>query len=282
MRGVRVFYDQFEQTSLWGQDLVEALDRVYRLDSTFVVMFISLAYRDKEWTRHERRSALSAALASPDEYVLPARFDSAELPGLRPSIGYVSLQDVAPTALGEVIVAKLRKRGVYVHEGILRLSQGGYLGWRVLARKYDPLSAQGAALFGRPLEQSRRTSAVRRTIAVQCTLRSHHSPRPTSSTRVCSSTHPHSRGSRRSDYLLHRTAAGLANTTGHHKENRLRMVQVKKLGHSVCSVCCPAGGSLLPPQYRAPRLRHGSPRIARYQACPCGSDEIFADHRDAS
>ena len=90
MRGVRVFYDQFEQTSLWGQDLVEALDRVYRLDSTFVVMFISLAYRDKEWTRHERRSALSAALASPDEYVLPARFDSTELPGLRPSIGYVS------------------------------------------------------------------------------------------------------------------------------------------------------------------------------------------------
>jgi hypothetical protein len=28
--------------------------------------------------------------------------------------------------------------------------------------------------------------------------------------------------------------------------------------------------------------RHGSPRIARYQAYPCGSDEIFADHRECA
>src|SRR5436305_8002487 len=64
MRGARVFYDQFEQASLWGRNLVEELDRVYRLESVFVVMFISVAYRDKEWTRHERRSTLSAALKS--------------------------------------------------------------------------------------------------------------------------------------------------------------------------------------------------------------------------
>jgi len=32
--------------------------------------------------------------------------------------------------------------------------------------------------------------------------------------------------------------------------------------------------------YAGHGTRHGSPRIARYQAYPCGSDEIFADHSE--
>jgi len=44
-------------------------------------MFISKEYAEKPWTKHERRSDLSRALEE-DEYVLPARFDDTELPGL--------------------------------------------------------------------------------------------------------------------------------------------------------------------------------------------------------
>lgn len=84
--GVRVFYDEFEQVKLWGKDLVETLDEVFRLRSEFVIMFVSIAYKQNEWARHERRSALAAALQSKREYVLPARFDETELDGMPPSI----------------------------------------------------------------------------------------------------------------------------------------------------------------------------------------------------
>jgi len=37
-RGMRVFYDQDEQIDLWGKDLAEHFDRVYRIESRYCVM----------------------------------------------------------------------------------------------------------------------------------------------------------------------------------------------------------------------------------------------------
>lgn len=106
--GLKVFYDQDKDIAalLWGRDLVEVLDYVYRQGSRFCVMFISSDYAEKAWTRHERRSALARALDE-DEYVLPARFDDTELPGFRPTIGYVDLREIAPATLVDFILEKL-------------------------------------------------------------------------------------------------------------------------------------------------------------------------------
>lgn len=104
---VAVFYDKFEEVELWGKDLAEHLDRVYRTGAQFCVMFISRHYAEKMWTNHERRSALAAALQARKEYILPARFDATELPGVRPTIGYVNLADKTPEELGAMIVKKL-------------------------------------------------------------------------------------------------------------------------------------------------------------------------------
>jgi hypothetical protein len=106
--GLKVFYDQDKDiaASLWGSDLTETLDYVYREGSRFCVMFISTDYAEKSWTRHERRSALARALEE-DEYVLPAVFDDTELPGFRPTIGYVDLREIAPATLVEFILKKL-------------------------------------------------------------------------------------------------------------------------------------------------------------------------------
>src|SRR5207245_1386371 len=94
--GVIVFYDQYEQATLWGKDLAEHFDGVYRKQGRFCIMFISRHYADKMWTRHERRSALARALEERTEYVLPARFDDTEIPGLRPTIRYQDLTNFAP------------------------------------------------------------------------------------------------------------------------------------------------------------------------------------------
>lgn len=104
---VAVFYDRFEEVELWGKDLAEHLDWVYRTGAQFCVMFISKHYAEKMWTNHERRSALAAAIQARKEYILPARFDSTELPGVRPTIGYVNLAGKTPEELGAMIVKKL-------------------------------------------------------------------------------------------------------------------------------------------------------------------------------
>ena len=94
--GLSVFYDEFEQVSLWGKDLLEHFDSVYRNDGRYCVMFISKAYGESMWTRHERRSALARGLESNREYVLPARFDDSEILGVRPTTGYLDLRRLSP------------------------------------------------------------------------------------------------------------------------------------------------------------------------------------------
>lgn len=70
-------------------------------------MFISCHYAAKVWTRHEKRTALARAIAERTEYVLPVRFDGTEIPGLRPTVGYLDLREISPEQLGEKIRQKL-------------------------------------------------------------------------------------------------------------------------------------------------------------------------------
>jgi hypothetical protein len=109
--GVDVFYDRYEEATLWGKDLAEHLDFVYRSDARYCVMFLSQHYADKIWTNHERRAALARAVQDRQEYILPARFDSTEIPGIRPTIGYVDLSQKTAQKLGELILQKLGRSG---------------------------------------------------------------------------------------------------------------------------------------------------------------------------
>lgn len=107
--GRKVFYDQDEEIAptLWGRDLGEYLDYIYRQASRFCLMFISEDYATKAWARHERRSALARMIEDESDYLLPARFDNTELPGLRPTIAYVDLRQIAPAVLVEFVLKKL-------------------------------------------------------------------------------------------------------------------------------------------------------------------------------
>ena len=63
--GMTVFYDAYEQASLWGKDLTSHLDTIYRKNAQYCIVFISEAYVRKSWTRHEIRSALARAIEIP-------------------------------------------------------------------------------------------------------------------------------------------------------------------------------------------------------------------------
>jgi TIR domain len=101
---VRVFYDEFVKATLWGKDLYQHLETIYKDQATYFVVFVSEAYINKNWTKHELRQAQARSFASDREYILPLRVDDAVLPGLPPTIGYLDLRN---TTLEQVAVLLL-------------------------------------------------------------------------------------------------------------------------------------------------------------------------------
>ena len=110
--GVDVFYDKYEQVDLWGKDLYEHLSDVYHYKARYTVMFISRNYAEKLWPRHERKNAQARAFRENREYILPARFDDSEVPGLLETVGYLDLRNLSPAQLSEAICEKLVRSGV--------------------------------------------------------------------------------------------------------------------------------------------------------------------------
>lgn len=119
-RGVSVFYDLFEEADLWGKDLYVHLSDVYHNRARYTVMFISEAYASKLWTNHERKSAQARAFQEAQEYILPARFDHTDIPGVLSTVGYVSLKDRSPENLVSLITKKLVSSGGSVPTELVR------------------------------------------------------------------------------------------------------------------------------------------------------------------
>lgn len=109
-RGVKVFYDLYEESDLWGKNLYTRLQDVYQNQATYTVIFISQHYAKKAWTNHERESAQARAFKESTEYILPARFDDTEIPGVLMTTGYVDLRKKTPKELVDLIEKKLGRR----------------------------------------------------------------------------------------------------------------------------------------------------------------------------
>lgn len=109
--GVRVFYDLFEESSLWGKNLYDYLSEVYQDKALYTIMFISEHYAEKLWPTHERRAMQARAFQEHQEYILPARFDDTKIPGVLPTIGYISLSNRPPQEFVKLIHKKLINAG---------------------------------------------------------------------------------------------------------------------------------------------------------------------------
>jgi hypothetical protein len=106
--GFAVFYDSFYPETLWGKNLVEFFDDIYRKQARYCVMLISPEYRDRMWTQHERRSAQARALEERGrEYILPIVVAAAELPGMQPTTGYLNFSDYPVERIAEILKQKL-------------------------------------------------------------------------------------------------------------------------------------------------------------------------------
>ena len=105
--GVRVFYDKFEEHTLSGKNLIDYLQDIYKNKAKYTVMFISEYYAKKAWTTHERKSMQERAYRESEEYILPARFDNTEIPGLYSTVSYIDLNFKTPYEFTKVILQKI-------------------------------------------------------------------------------------------------------------------------------------------------------------------------------
>jgi hypothetical protein len=105
---ISVFYDTYEQVSLWGVDLYEHLSTVYSEKARYCLMFLSENYAKKAWTTHERKSAQARAFYEQKEYILPLRIDNTKIPGINETIGYIDINQFTTEEIISMIISKLR------------------------------------------------------------------------------------------------------------------------------------------------------------------------------
>lgn len=102
-----VFYDKYNQASLWGKNLYDHLTHIYKRSAKYCVVFISEHYVKKAWTNRERQAALDRALIESKEYILPIQIDETKLPGLDDSIGYLNIKDLSVKDVYKILKEKL-------------------------------------------------------------------------------------------------------------------------------------------------------------------------------
>ena len=105
--GYLVFYDRYEEATLWGKDLYSHFSSVYKDQAKYCVMFLSQHYAKKLWTRHERESAQARAFKENQEYILPIRIDDTEIPGILQTVGILDLREKGIQGVYKALVEKL-------------------------------------------------------------------------------------------------------------------------------------------------------------------------------
>ena len=107
-QGLKIFYDKFEVANLWGKDLYQYLSDIYKNKAEFCVIFISRYYKEKNWTRHELKSAQNRAFIDNREYILPIFIDEVELDGMNSTVGYIKASEYRDFEIANLIITKLR------------------------------------------------------------------------------------------------------------------------------------------------------------------------------
>ncbi len=106
--GFSVFYDSWKKADLWGRNLYQHLAEVYSKKARFCVMFLSAAYAEKAWTRHEMQAAQERAFRENEAYILPVRIDQTAIPGIGDTVAYLDLRRETIEEVAHVAIEKIR------------------------------------------------------------------------------------------------------------------------------------------------------------------------------
>jgi hypothetical protein len=106
--GIRTFLDEEFQHEIWGKNLVEYLDNLYRERGTYCVVLISENYRKRAYTKVERRAAFDRMIQQSGDYLLPVKIDDTWIDGLPTSTAYLDIRIQGIFGIYEILVQKIR------------------------------------------------------------------------------------------------------------------------------------------------------------------------------
>lgn len=100
-RGLRVFYEKEMTYEWWGRNFITEGRRIYGRRTRYFVPFVSAGYLLEARPRDAFESAVSAAVARQDDYILPVLVGDVRVPRefLDPAIGYLRAEDHTPAEL---------------------------------------------------------------------------------------------------------------------------------------------------------------------------------------
>ncbi len=104
---LKVFFDEFEESNLWGKNLYEYLHEIYSNKAKYVIIFVSKEYKEKLWPNHERQTAQERALKEKNEYILPVKFDDTIIPGLSTTVAYLESEKCSPYDVALLFAKKI-------------------------------------------------------------------------------------------------------------------------------------------------------------------------------
>jgi hypothetical protein len=106
--GLRVFYDRDHQHTLLGEDLAVHLHATYLDKSRFAVVIISRAFTESPWAGNwEWKAVLARMRRQQTGYVLPYVLEDVAVPGLSPTLGFVSASVSSPADFAEIVIRKV-------------------------------------------------------------------------------------------------------------------------------------------------------------------------------
>jgi hypothetical protein len=106
--GLSVFYDDDYRHELLGEDLAIALQDIYFARSRYAVTVLSEAFLDSRWASNwEWKAVLARMHQQKESYLLPYFLEPVEVPGLNPTIGYVSAESHTPEEFAALVIKKL-------------------------------------------------------------------------------------------------------------------------------------------------------------------------------
>ena len=107
--GYTVFYDNDRRHELLGEDLSIYLQKVYFSQSRYGIALLSEHFVKSDWAGGwEWRAILARMQQQRSAYLLPYYVEAVDVPGLNPTIGYVSASSHDPTQFADLVIDKLR------------------------------------------------------------------------------------------------------------------------------------------------------------------------------
>lgn len=108
--GIKVFYDQDFRHASWGKDLKSYLDKVYRLQARFCVVFVSEEYERKQWTNFEKQRADARSFQQNRAYVLPYLLDDSPYAGQFKEIACLTHKTDGESTLVEAVKEQIEQQ----------------------------------------------------------------------------------------------------------------------------------------------------------------------------